>query len=139
LTLTNDKLHSKISVSGSGDKGGLKELINMMGVFMDLLYIYTLPNNHYSTTYMQLYPHLMAKHCLTIGRKSGFLPDLRHETCQQVAVKVWWKDLHNHAESVNQLVIHPYNAKQPLLQHLHDGIPPLDGQTLAESRQEIKI
>jgi len=36
---------------------------------------------------------LMAKHCLTIGRKSGFFPDLRHETCPQVAVKAWWKDL----------------------------------------------
>jgi len=29
--------------------------------------------------------------------------------------------------------MHPYNAKQTLLQHLHDGIPPLDGQTLPES------
>jgi len=25
------------------------------------------------------------------------------------------------------------------LQHLHDGIPPLDGQTLPESRQKIDI
>ena len=37
---------------------------------------------------------------------------------------------YNHADSVHQLVIHPYNAKQALLQHLHDAIPPLDGQTL---------
>ena len=42
---------------------------------------------------------------------------------------------HNHAGSVHQLVIHPYTAKQPLLQHLHD-IPPLYGQTLAESQQK---
>jgi len=36
---------------------------------------------------------------------------------------------YNHADdSVHQLVIHPYNAKQPLLQHQYDGIPPLDGQ-----------
>jgi len=41
----------------------------MLGVFINLLYIYTLPNNHYSTTYMQLYPHLMAKHWLKVGRK----------------------------------------------------------------------
>ena len=46
---------------------------------------------------------------------------------------------YNHAGSVHQLVIHPYNAKQPLLQHLHDAIPPLDGQTLPESQQEITI
>ena len=46
---------------------------------------------------------------------------------------------YNHAESVHQLVIHPYNAKQPLLQHLHDAIPPLDGPTLPDHRQKIRI
>ena len=65
----------------------------MPRVFINLLYTHTMLNNHYCSTYMMAYPHLMAKHCLTIGRKLGFLPDLRHETCQQVAVKVWWKDL----------------------------------------------
>jgi len=44
---------------------------------------------------------------------------------------------YNYAWSVHQLVMHPCNAKQPLLQHLHDVIPPLDGQTLPESRQKI--
>ena len=136
------------------------------------------------------------------AENQDFWPDLRHETCLHVAVKVWWRDLqscwecsstcytpiqcqtttiaaptwwytptwwpniawksdrksrseawnlptcgcksmvggtYNHAGSVHQLVIHPYNAKQPLLQHLHDGIPPLDGQTLPESRQKIEI
>ena len=63
-------------------------LIIMLRVLINLLYTYTMPNNHYCSTYMMPYPHLMAKHCLTIGRKSGFLPDLRHETCQQVAIKV---------------------------------------------------
>jgi len=48
-----------------------------------------------------------------------------HETCQQVAVKKWDGGTYNHADSVHQLVIHPYNAKQPLLQHLHDDIPHL--------------
>ena len=76
-----------------GCKSMLEGLTIMLGVFINLLYTHTMPNNHYCSTYMMLYPHLMAKHCLTIGRKSGFLPDLRHETCQQVAVKVWWKDL----------------------------------------------
>jgi len=35
--------------------------------------------------------------------------------------------------------MHLYNAKQPLLQHLHDVIPPLVGQTLPESQQKIRI
>ena len=43
----------------------------MLGVFINLLYTHTMPNNHYCSTYMMPYPHLMAKHCLTIGRKSG--------------------------------------------------------------------
>ena len=65
----------------------------MLRVFINLLYTHTMPNNHYCSTYMMAYPHLMAKHCLIIGRKSEFLPELRHETCPQVAVKVCWRDL----------------------------------------------
>jgi len=38
-------------------------------------------------------PTLMAKHCLEVGRKSRFLPNLRHETCLHGAVKVLWMDL----------------------------------------------
>jgi len=45
-------------------------LIIMPRVFINLLYTYTMPNNHYSTTYMLPYPHLLAKHCLRVGRKS---------------------------------------------------------------------
>ena len=112
----------------------------MLRVFINLLYTHTIPNNHYCSTYMMAYPHLMAKHCLIVGRKSGFLPNtLRHEFCLHVAVKVWWRDLQSCWECSSALVIHPYNAKQPLLQHLHYGIPPLDGQTLAESWQKIEI
>ena len=33
----------------------------MLGVFITLLYIHTMPNIYYSTIYMLLYPHLMAK------------------------------------------------------------------------------
>ena len=73
-----------------GCKSMMGGLTIMLGVFINLLYTYTLPNNHYSTTYMLLYPHLMAKHCLKVGRK---LRSERHETCQQVAIKVWWMDL----------------------------------------------
>ena len=53
-----------------GCKSMMDGLTIMLGVFINLLYTYTLPNNHYSTTYMLLYPHLMVKHCLKVGRKS---------------------------------------------------------------------
>ena len=65
----------------------------MLRVFINLLYTHTMPNNHYCSTYMMAYPHLMAKHCLIISRKSRFFPELRHEICPQVAVKVCRKDL----------------------------------------------
>jgi len=42
----------------------------MPRVLINLLYTHITPNNNYCSTYMMLYPHLMAKHCLTIGRKS---------------------------------------------------------------------
>ena len=51
----------------------------MLGVFINLLYTHTMPNNHYCSTYMMPYPHLLAKHCLRVGRKSGFL----HDICQR--------------------------------------------------------
>jgi len=183
--------------------GGLT--IIMLRVFITLLYTHKMPNNHYCSTYMMPYSHLLAKHCLRVGRKSWFFPDLRLDSRQYVAVQVWWVDLqscwecpspwytpiqcqtttiaaptwchiptcwpniawesaenrdffliwgliaanmwlykydgwtYNHAGSDHHLVIHPYNAKQPLLQHLHDAIFPLVGQTLPESRQEIGI
>jgi len=88
----------------------------MLGVFINLLYTHTMPNNHYCSTYMMAYPHLMAKRWLRVGRKS---PDLRHETCLHGAVKVWWRDLQSCWEC--SLIL------------------PLDGQTLAESWQKAKI
>jgi len=53
----------------------------MLGVFITLIYAYTMPNKHYCSTYMLLYPHLMAKCCLKVGRKSNltFLLDNRLE------------------------------------------------------------
>jgi len=45
-------------------------LIIMLGVFINMLCTYTMPDIYYSTTYMLLYPHLLAKHCLKVGRKS---------------------------------------------------------------------
>ena len=65
----------------------------MLGVFITLLYTHTMPNIYYCSTCMLLYPHLMAKLVLRVGRKSRFFPDLRHETRQHGAVKVWWRDL----------------------------------------------
>jgi len=61
----------------------------MLTVFINLLYTHTMPNNHYCSTYMMAYPHLMAKHCLEVGRKSTS----EAETRQHVAVKVWLRDL----------------------------------------------
>jgi len=66
----------------------------MLGVFINLSSFFTMPNTYYSTTYMLLYPHLMAKHCLKVGIKLIIdIRYLRHETSHQVAVKVWWMDL----------------------------------------------
>ena len=44
----------------------------MLGVFIILLYMYTMPNKHYSSKPTSLRYHLMAKHCLKVGRKSKF-------------------------------------------------------------------
>jgi len=41
---------------------------NMLGVFITLLYTYTMPNNPYSCKPTSLRCHLMAKHCLEVGR-----------------------------------------------------------------------
>ena len=61
------KRGDKITQNTLWHASGTKKVLR---VLLTLLYIHTLPNNHYSTTYMLLYPHLMAKHCLKVGRKS---------------------------------------------------------------------
>jgi len=71
----------------------------MLGVFITLLYIYTMPNKHYSSKPTSLRYHLMAKRCLEVCRKSKFLPNLRQETCLHGAVKVWWRALQSCWES----------------------------------------
>ena len=86
----------------------------MLGVFITLLYIYTMPNKHYSSKPTSLRYRLMAKHCLKVGRKSKFLPNLRQETCLHVAVKVWLMPL-NGAGAVTDLVMYLENAIHPLL------------------------
>ena len=45
-------------------------VIMVLGVLLTLLYTYTMPIIYYCSTCMLLYPHLMAKHCLRVSRKS---------------------------------------------------------------------
>ena len=61
----------------------------MLGVFITLLYTYTMPNTYYSRKPTSLRCHLMAKHCLEVSRNWN----LRQEICPHVAVKVWWRAL----------------------------------------------
>ena len=42
----------------------------MLGVFINLLCTYTMPNNHYCSTYMMAYHKSVSKYCLKFGRKS---------------------------------------------------------------------
>jgi len=51
-------------------------LIIMLRVFITLLCTYTKKNNNYNSTSVMAYPHLLAKHCLRVGRKSG--PEARN-------------------------------------------------------------
>jgi len=44
----------------------------MLGVFIKLLYTHTMPNNHYCSTYMVAYPHLMAKFVLRLAGNQDF-------------------------------------------------------------------
>jgi len=49
---------------------------HVLQVFIALLYTHTMPNIYYCSTCILVYPHLMAKHCLRVGRKSRFFPKL---------------------------------------------------------------
>ena len=96
-----------------------------------------MPNIYYSSKPdMLLYPHLMAKHCPEVGRKSRFFPDLRHETRQHGAVKVWWRALQSCWEC-SSLCYTPIQCQtSTILASLHAAICPLDGQTLPEELAE---
>ena len=84
-------------------------------------------------------PRFVVKIRLKLTKPAYNLIDKRNETHKHGAVKVCGGGTYNHAGGLTDLAIHPYNAKQPLLQHLHDGIPPLDGQTLPDHRQKMEI
>ena len=51
-----------------GCKSMVEGLRNMLNVFINLLYTYTMPNKHYYSKPTSLRCHLMAKHCLRVGR-----------------------------------------------------------------------
>ena len=53
-----------------GSKSMMEGPTIMLGVFVFLLYMYTMPNKHYSSKPTSLRYHLMAKRCLKVGRKS---------------------------------------------------------------------
>ena len=97
----------------------------MLGVFINLLYTYTLPNNHYSTTYMLLCPHLMAKHCLNIGRKSDWV---RFSKSNQLPDNVSPKHEGMHHSFSYMLIFIGYVYKRPMNTiwwHHYSALPPL--------------
>ena len=73
------------NLSSSGCKSMTDGPTIMLGVFITLLYAYTMPISHYSIKPTSLRCHLMAKHCLKVGRNRN----LRQEICQHMAVKVY--------------------------------------------------
>ena len=74
-----------------GCKSMMDGLRIMLGVFINLLYTHTMPNNHYCSTCMMAYtPTWWSKICLISQAENR---ELRHETCPQVAVKVCWRGL----------------------------------------------
>ena len=81
-----------------GSKSMVGELTIMLRVFINLLCTYTMPNKHYNSKPISLRCHLMAKHYL---KKWGKNRDLRQETCQQVGVKVCWRDLQSFWECLS--------------------------------------
>ena len=73
-----------------GCKSMVEGLTIMLGVFINLLCTYTMPNKHYYSKPTSLRCHLMDKHCLEVG---SWNRNLRQEICPHVAVKVWWRAL----------------------------------------------
>ncbi len=51
----------------------MERLTNMLGEVQTLLFYYTMRRNYYSTTYMLLYPHLMAKLAWMLAENQDFL------------------------------------------------------------------
>jgi len=66
----------------------------VLRVFRALLYTYTMPNHHYTSTYMLAYHHLKARRSPKAWLwENETLTHLREEKRQHLAVKVWWRAL----------------------------------------------
>jgi len=133
LTIGRKSRSEAWNLPTSGCKSMVEGLTIMLGVLINLLYTHTMPNNHYCSTYMMPYPHLMAKHCLTIGRKSRSeawnLPTSGCKSMMEgltVILRVLINLLYTHTMPNNHYCS-TYMA------------PPLDGQTLPDHRQKIQI
>ena len=70
-----------------GCKGMMEASKKMLWAFITLLYIHTMANKHYSSTYMMTY-HLISNHWLKLAGNRDFC-QIRKETCQHVDVKIW--------------------------------------------------
>ena len=89
LLSTDSQIETARNLPPCGCKSMAEGPSNMLGVFITLLYTYTMPINHYCTNPTSLGCHLMAKHCLRVGRNQN----LRQEICPHVAVIVWQRAL----------------------------------------------
>ena len=97
-----------------------RALQSVLGVFITFLYTYTMPNNHYSSKPTSLRCHLMAKHCLRAQQKIEMFPDLRHEICPHVAVKVWHRGPYNQCWECSSLSYTPIQCQTTtILASLH--------------------
>ena len=59
LTVSRKSSFEARNLPTCGCKSMMDGLTIMLGVFINLLYTYTMPNNHYCRTYMLPYPHLV--------------------------------------------------------------------------------
>ena len=119
-----------------GCKSMVEGLTIMLGVFITLLYIYTMPNIYYSTTYMLLYPHLMAKLAWSWQEIEIFSWSEAWNP-PTWAVKVWWRDLQSCWEC-SSLVIHPIQCQTSTIQATYMLLYPHLMAKLAWSWQEIE-
>jgi len=85
LIVGRNRISEARNLPSCGCKSMTEGLRIVLGVFITLLYTYTMPNNYYFSEPSSLRSHLMAKHCLIVCRNRIFL---RQEICPHVAVKV---------------------------------------------------
>jgi len=68
LRVGRNQISEARNLPSCGCKSMTEGLRIVLGVFITLLYTYTMPNNHYSSKPSSLSCHLMAKRCLRVGR-----------------------------------------------------------------------